>query len=114
MTNLTLFDLEVIRPMNRFHNTTGFKGAELKEHEFKAGKLNKRVLDFFKAHPCENYNPFEVWKALGVNSCIRSSVQRSISDLTEMGYLEKLDGKQGRPFVQRMGQYGISFCWRLK
>ena len=127
MTEPTLFDQfdEVIKTfdkslISRFHNTTSLQGDDLKEHQFKAGKLNRRVLDFFISHSYENYTPFEVWKALGVNSCIRSSVQRSMTDLTEMTYLEKLDGKERpdgtkKPFVQRPGQYNSpSFAWRLK
>lgn len=98
-----------------FHNTTCQKGEDLQRCQFRAGKLNRRVLNFFKSHSYQNYTPFEVWKELGVNNSPKSSIQRSITDLTSMGYLVKLDGKEGRQFVQRSGQYKeMCFCWMLK
>lgn len=96
--------------LDLFYNTTDLQGQDLKEHQFQAGKLNYKVLSFFKSHSYENYTPYEVWKSLGINSVIKSSVQRSMTDLTTMGYLEKLDGKERedgskKPLVQRPGEW---------
>jgi hypothetical protein len=100
--------------LDLFHNTTALIGDDLERNKFQAGRLNKRVLTFFRTHSYENYTPFEVYKALGINSCIKSSVQRSISDLTDMRYLDKMDGNNGRPKIQRPGQFKERcFCWRL-
>ena len=112
MSEPTLFD--------RFHNTTLLEGDELLTHKFHAGKQNKVVLDFFRLHSYENYTPYEVWKALGINNILKSSVQRAITDLTTMTYLEKLDGKlrpdgTKKPLVQRPGQWKEKcFAWRVK
>lgn len=121
MSEPTLFDqLEVIPAINCWHNTTDLQGQDLKDHKFQAGKLNRKVLDFFKSHSYENYTPYEIWKALGINSVIKSSVQRSMTDLTTMDYLEKLDGKERsdgskKPLVQRPGQYKEkSFAWQIR
>jgi hypothetical protein len=105
MNDLTLFDNLLDASIGIYHNTTSLSGNDLKEHQFRAGKLNKRVLDFFRSHSYENYTPWETYKALGINSCIKSSVQRSMTDLTTMGYLIKLDGFVGRPKVQRPGEW---------
>jgi hypothetical protein len=104
-----------MRELDLFYNTTQLSGTDLDDNRFKAGKLNKRVLNFFQTHSYENYIPFEVYKALGVNTCIKSSVQRSITDLTSLGRLEKLDGQNGRPKVQRPGEWKQPcFAWRIK
>ncbi len=98
-----------------FHNTTSLDGGDLSDHRFRAGRQNKRVLDFFKSHSYENYIPFEVWKCLGVNNAPITSIRRSISDLTDLEYLIKLDGKDGRPLVQRKGEYNEKcYCWQIK
>lgn len=107
MNEPTLFDV--------FHNTTLLKDKDLQDHKFQAGKQNKVVLDFFRVHSYENYTPYEVWKALGINNILKSSVQRAITDLTTMTYLEKLDGKEGRPLVQRHGQWKSNcYTWRIR
>jgi hypothetical protein len=101
--------------LDLFHNTIEASGPELEEHRLQAGKLNRKVLDFFRTHSYENYIAHEVYKALGINNHLKSSVQRAITDLTSMNYLEKLDGKEGRPKVQRPGQWKVNcFAYRLK
>ena len=101
--------------LNIFYNTTSLKGENLVKREKRIGGQNLKVLNFFQLHPYENYIPHDVFKALGVNNQPKSSIQRSITDLTSMGYLIKLDGKEGRQFVQRTGEWGEPcFCWMLK
>jgi hypothetical protein len=104
MTQPTLFEqLEVIP--DKYYNTTNMSGDDLKEHKFRAKGLNRRVLNFFKAHSYENFTAWEVHKAIGINSAPITSIRRSMTDLTDMGYLVKLDGNEGRHFVQRPGQW---------
>lgn len=106
-------------PELTFYNTPALTGEELERHKLQAGRLNKRVLTFFRCRSYENFIPFEVYKGLGINSCIKSSVQRSITDLTEMQYLEKLDGElrpdgTRKPKVQRPGEWKTPcYAWRL-
>lgn len=124
MTQPTLFDelLTAVKPqgLNRFHNTTEISGDQLKIRQIRSGSQNRRVLDFFKSHSYENYTPWEVWKALGINNQPKSSIQRAMTDLTSMDYLEKLDGKERsdgskKPLVQRPGEWReLCFAWQLK
>ena len=107
---LTLFDLlaKEATPIARFYNTANLQGDALKEHKFRAGRLNRRVLDFYKSHSYENYTPWEVNRALGVNSAPITSIRRAISDLTNMGYLIRTN-------IQRPGQYKEPcYGWQLK
>ena len=103
-----------------FYNTTTLTTDDLKQRQIRNGSQNRKVLDFFKSHSYENYIPLEVWKALGINNRPKSSIQRAMTDLTDMGYLEKLDGKERidgskKPFVQRPGESKeLCFAWRLK
>jgi hypothetical protein len=98
-----------------YFNTTNLSGTELQESRFKAGMLNDKVLLYFRLHPFDCHTPFEIWKKLGINNYPETSIRRSITNLTTLGKLEKLDGKEGRPFVQRKGHYGkLSYAWRIK
>lgn len=109
MTQLTLFDqLEVIPAINRWHNTTDLQDQDLKDHKFQAGKLNRKVLDFFKSHSYESYTAWEILKSLGINSVPITSIRRALTDLTTMGYLVRTN-------IQRPGQYKEkSFCWQIR
>lgn len=107
-----LFDnptaIQIPDHLSRFHNTTNLQGSELKERQFRAGKMNKRVLDFFRSHSYENYTPWEVHKALGVNSAPITSIRRAITDLTTMDYLVRTN-------IQRPGQWKEKcYAWRLR
>ena len=122
MTQPTLYDLMTasVEPLAKFHNTTELHGDELKQRQIRNGSQNRKVLDFFKSHSYENYTAFEVWKRLGINNQPKSSIQRAMTDLTDMGYLEKLDGKERddgskKPFVQRPGEWKeLCFARMLK
>lgn len=104
-------ELDLFTP---FYNTTCLSDSDLKEHRFRAGHLNRKILDFFKSHSYENYTCWEVNRALGINSYPITSIRRSMSDLTP-DYLVKLDGKEGHPFVQRKGFYKEAcYCWTAR
>jgi hypothetical protein len=98
-----------------YFNTTNLSGSELVESKFKAGMLNSKVLLYFRLHPFDCYTRFELWKKLGIRNNPETSIGRALTNLTTLGYLVKMDGTNGKPFVQRKGQYGKKeFAWGLK
>jgi len=104
-----------MRELDLFYNTTELSGEELSDSRFRAGKLNRKVLTFFQTHSYENYTPEETWKRLGINNYPLTSVRRAITSLTSLGRLEKLDGQNGRPKVQRPGEWKQPcFAWRIR
>ena len=99
--------------LDQYFNTIGLKGRVLKERQFRAGSQNDVILKFFQDRPGELRTPFEVWGYLISHELIHrrtpdTSVRRSMTTLTKMGYLVKTD-------VKRAGEYGDeTHCWRLK
>jgi len=119
MTDLTLFDqLEVMRPINKFHNTTGFKGAELKRRELKAGTQNEGILKFFQRNPGLLYTPEDVWKVMRLPNTPLTSIRRGISDLSNNKMYQKMFGEDApleKTQYKRLGSYGeYCFTWKLK
>jgi hypothetical protein len=56
-----------------------------------------------------------MWKRLGIRNNPETSIGRALTNLTTLGYLVKMDGLEGRLFVQRKGRYGKKeFAWSLK
>jgi hypothetical protein len=97
-----------------YFNTTSLEGQELSDARFKAGMLNSKVLSYMKAHKYDNVTRFELWKRLGINNHPETSIGRALTNLTDMGELVKLDGKNGNPKVQRKGRYGSPcYAWCL-
>lgn len=98
--------------MNLFHNTLDLPESELKARQLKSGSQNSIVYAYFYSHPYLAYTPVEVWKFLINRGLISSrtpvtSIRRSMTDLTKLGYLEKTKEK-------RAGEYGeLNYCWRL-
>ena len=90
-----------------FYNTTGLSGEQLKEREMKAGTQNRLILDFFRMHPGLEFTPFQVQAHLNLTRTPITSIRRSITTLTGLGYLRMTN-------VKRMGNYGVeNNCWRL-
>jgi hypothetical protein len=105
----TLFDhLEMMKPLDRFHNTTNLSGDELKKREMRAGSQTRKILDFFRSHEYISWTAWEIQKAMDLQRTPITSVRRAISDLTHMGYLVKTD-------IKRVGEYGEEcYAWRIK
>lgn len=108
MKELTLFDQpSQAATLDRYHNTNGLSGDDLKQKQMKTGSQNRKVLDFFRSHSYENFTPWEVNRALGMNNTPITSIRRAITDLTEMGYLRRTD-------IQRPGLYKEPcYAWQL-
>jgi Fe2+ or Zn2+ uptake regulation protein len=104
-------ELPVIKTLwEEYFNTTNLEGHRLKVATMKTGTQNRMILDIFRSHPDSLLTPFDVlnlfpWEKF--NTPI-TSVRRSITTLTDMGYLYKTS-------VKREGVYGAdNYCWRLK
>jgi hypothetical protein len=91
-----------------YYNTNKESGFELVESQHKSFKQEQVVLDFFRNH-LEEYTPFEVHARIPVlQKSPVTSVRRSITDLTDQGYLEKTP-------IMRKGLYGkANHTWMLK
>ena len=89
-----------------FHNTTDLKEKELINANKRANLQEQKILKFFEASQYNSYTPSEVWLAFGQQWPL-TSVRRSITNLTNEGYLIKLK-------EQRVGFYGEkNYCWKL-
>jgi hypothetical protein len=89
-----------------FYNTIPLSEYELRIAEMKAGTQNRVILDFFKNHPDQEWTPFQVQKYLNLFNTPITSIRRSITTLTKLGYLRMTP-------VKRMGEYGVfNNCWK--
>lgn len=93
-----------------YFNTTNEKGDQLKASTHKAGTQNAEILDLFTQYHYREFTPDEVethFKKEG-RMWPLTSVRRSISTLTDQGFLDKLD-------TMRKGGYGKdTHTWKLK
>ena len=86
-----------------YFNTTKLNGPCLKEYKKIADSQNDIILNFF-SDTDESYTPFEV-QALVLPNAPVTSVRRSITNLTNAGYLVKTS-------ELRKGQYKrLNHCW---
>ena len=86
-------------------NTTNLSGSELKRREIKAGTQNAIVLAFFRRHPDGEFTPFDVQPILPFTPI--TSVRRSITTLTDLGYLVKTSNR-------KPGIYGeLNYTWKI-
>lgn len=95
-----------------YFNTTNLQGRELKGRVMRVGTQNNIILTHFKLRPSQVFTPCEVWIALKMikrigNNVPITSIRRSITTLTDLGFLVKTD-------VKRPGIYGEkNYCWKL-
>ena len=95
------------KELDLFYNTVPVEDTELEERKMKAGTQNKTILDFFRSHPSQEFTPFQVQYYCHLNHTPITSIRRSITTLTKLGYLRITP-------VKRMGEYGImNNCWKL-
>lgn len=89
-----------------FHNTTNETGTILERSERKASRQEDVILALFKRGG--EYTPDEVWQNLYAGTMVPiTSVRRAITNLTNLGQLEKTD-------KQRVGMYGKQvYVWRV-
>lgn len=117
MTETTLWD-QIPQVAKRIpdtvFNTTNLSGDTLEKRRGKNRSQHWLILEFFRSHPYESFTPSEIEDRRIISGPL-TSIRRALTVLTECDYLEKIDGKEGRPFVQRLGKYGeVNFAWRVK
>jgi len=91
-----------------FFNTIELAGSELKQAEEEAGSQNDQVLRIYQEHADQLLPPTEVHRLYANWNTPLSSIRRSITTLTKLGYLVKTS-------EMRPGWYGRdNHCWKLK
>jgi len=89
-----------------FFNTTNLPHSELKVRELKADSQNAKILECFANNPNIDFTPCEIWQRF--KQWPLTSIRRSITTLTDSGYLVKTS-------VKRPGIYGeLNYTWTLK
>lgn len=88
-----------------YHNTNSEQGLVLERSQIRADTQEDQILQLFKRGG--EYTPDQVWQRLYMRSMTPiTSVRRAITNLTNLGYLEKTD-------KQRKGMYGKQvYVWR--
>jgi len=92
-----------------YYNTTDLTGQDLLNAYYRAGCQTRRIASYFQIRNAL-FTPFEILDLYSKDyaRCPITSIRRSITDLTKIGYLEKTNHK-------RNGDYGQpNYCWKLK
>lgn len=90
-----------------FHNTVPIEGNNLREAIKKADKQNDNILEWFQIYYALEFTPCEVHKVFK-DTMLLTSVRRSITTLTNNGFLVKTGNK-------KKGIYGVlTNTWKLK
>jgi hypothetical protein len=94
--------------MKSFYNTNKTTGTALKEARSKAKTQEERIYEFFREHKDKVFTPMEVQDKVFGNTAPITSIRRAISNLTEVGKLDKTD-------KTRLGYYGKNnYCWKFR
>lgn len=94
-----------------FHyNTTNMEGNELYRRRIKADSEARLILAFFKMHPGELFNSWDVYNALGYADPLKIiSIRRAMTDLTQA-----VPPRLIRTEEMKMGERGMpNHTWRL-
>lgn len=94
--------------MTTFYNTTNETTANLREYKAKAQKQDDAILEWFRDHPFDNFPPHVICKRVFDSRVPKTSIHRSLSNLTDSGLLIKTE-------TMVVGEYGrLQHTWRLK
>lgn len=90
-----------------YYNTTNETGEDLKKSISQTNKQQIMVLRAFKDSDNDVLTPCQVWYEIGQLTAPLTSIRRSVTDLTSMGFLVKTP-------IKRVGIYGkLVHCWKL-
>jgi Fe2+ or Zn2+ uptake regulation protein len=93
--------------MKDYHNTNRESGEVLESSRRRARQQQERVLAFFQAHPIELYTREEIHRLLFSEGTPFTSVQRCLSNLTDVGKLQKTE-------MMRVSSFNkMVHTWRL-
>jgi len=90
-----------------FYNTISASKPDLEFYRRQVERQEDTVVAFFQAHPGRFYTPFEIQQAVLPQAPI-TSVRRALTNLTNDGWLEKVD----QMVRERFGK--PNHCWTLK
>jgi len=97
-----------LKPEQSYFNTTKLSGDKLKANKKKSRNQDDVILDLFRSKKDVLMTPGYVHKTLFDESTPLTSIRRSITNLTNSGYLEKTN-------QTKEGVYGRDeFCWKYK
>ena len=68
--------------LNLFFNTINLDQTEIDKRQPSDDSLAGIILQFFAAHPYENFTPFEIQKVLNLHNRPITSIRRAITNLT--------------------------------
>lgn len=89
--------------LRSFHNRGGAPTADVAQRQSERNQSQQqRVLEYLRDHPGQRYTPRELSIACGIPR--ENSVSRSLSDLKELGLVNKWTGDR------RMGSWGTEVC----
>ena len=90
--------------MKTFHNNIGLVNPKLKKQIEKAETQQEKIYQIFKAYPKTLFTARDIEAIVKI---LLSSVHRSLSNLTDAGYIGKDDAKKD-------GKYGVvNGTWKL-
>lgn len=89
-----------------FFNTVDIKGEALEKAKVNCAKQEIEVLEFYVNNNTQSFTPLQVWDHVGG---LFTSVRRSITNLTNRGYLVKTSEQ----IVERYGQKNHKWKIRL-
>ena len=93
--------------MSQYYNTNHEEGETLERSRGQAANQDERVLSFFREHPDDCFSREEINRRV-LPEAPYTSAQRSITNLTNAGFLEKT-------VLMTMGQWGkMVYLWRLR
>ncbi len=76
-----------------YYNTTNQSGQVLTDFRQAAKTQDDKILAWFRTWHATAFTPFDLQKALRMESTPITSIRRSITNLTDSGFLVKLDTK---------------------
>ena len=98
-----------LKPEQSYFNTTKLSGDKLKANKKKARSQDDVILDFFRKNKGVLMTPRHVHNTLFDESILLTSVRRTITNLTNSGYLEKTNVK-----MEGLYKNSPEFCWKYK
>lgn len=96
--------------MKTYYNTNNEAGATLETSKKKAKKQHEKIFYFFVKHEGKSFTPCEILEKLySKTKTPITSVRRTMTDLTEIGYLIK----QGKDKMKLGYQGKMVHTWKL-
>ena len=105
---MNLFDYK------HFYDTTDEAADILVKSENKAKKQEREILGAWPVGQyMSQFSMRRAYEAMYKKPLLVASCSRAFTNLTNLGKIEKCDGKEGRELVQVPGEFGKNvYCWK--